>query len=637
MKLLDKIRSRGGAFSHDLLMIPVAWLGAYWLRFNLDMIPEPFMGRALEMLPVIVVIQGIIFWYFGLYRGVWRFASVPDLVRITKAVVFGVGLSAVAIFLATRMQGIPRTVIPLYGILLLGFLGGPRFIYRWFKDHKVYRRPGKKALIVGAGYAGEWLVRDLLRDTERTYEPIGFVDDDNLKKGMEIHGIQVIGGSDDIADIAVEQEVDVILIAIPSSSTKQMRRIVELCEATGVPFRTLPRIQDLVAGRVSIKELRDVKIDDLLGREAVSLDWEAISLGLVGKSVMVTGGGGSIGAELCRQIAQLGPTRLVIFERNEFNLYTIELELRREFPQLSLVGLLGDTTNAVDVEHAFRTYRPDVVFHAAAYKHVPLLQNQARAAVANNVFGTVTVATHADKSGCESFVMISTDKAVNPGNVMGVSKRVAEIFCQGLDSKSKTQFITVRFGNVLGSTGSVIPLFQKQIADGGPVTVTHPEITRYFMTIPEATQLILQASVIGKGGEIFVLDMGEPVKIAYLAEQLILLSGKKPVDDIEIVYTGLRPGEKLYEELFHDAEALTDTSHPKILLAQSRDVDMIALEQVLDQIKQACSKADEQEIRVLLRKLVPELVEDEASTEQKKRAEGAVIYPWKDEKSHKPH
>ena len=637
MKLLDKIRSRGGAFSHDLLMIPVAWLGAYWLRFNLDVIPEPFLVRALEMLPVIVVIQGIIFWYFGLYRGVWRFASIPDLVRISKAVVFGVGLCAVGIFFITRMQGIPRSAFPLYGFLLLGLLGGPRFLYRWFKDHKIYKVPARKALIVGAGHAGEWLVRDLFRDTERAYEPIGFVDDNTNKRGKEIHGVRVVGGVSDILDVTKRHNIDIILIALPSATSRQMRKIVEICEKTALPFRTLPRIQDLVSGRVSVNELRQVSIEDLLGREPVKLDWQTIKQGLTEKVVLVTGGGGSIGFELCRQIAMLRPKKLLVFEQSEFNLYSTELELQRVFPRLQLVPILGDVCDTVAVEEILRTYKPDVIFHAAAYKHVPLLENQIRSAVLNNIVGTRNIASLADKHGCETFVLVSTDKAVRPGNVMGVTKRVAEIYCQNLARQSKTRYITVRFGNVLASAGSVIPLFQEQIAHGGPVTVTHRDITRYFMTIPEATQLILQASVIGKGREIYVLDMGDPVKIDYLARQLILLSGKQPDEDIEIKYTGLRPGEKMYEELFHDTESLADTGHPKILLAQSRDVDMIALEQVLDQIKQACNKADEQEIRVLLRKLVPELVEDEAAAEQKKRTEGAVIYPWQDGKSRKPH
>ena len=621
-RLYSLLRTRAVIFGHDLVMIPLAWLGAYWLRFNFDGIPPEYWHQALATLPVLLVAQGSMFWYFGLYRGLWRFASVPDLFRIFKAVTIGVAIAAVLIFLFTRLQNVPRSVFVLDGFILVFLLGGPRFIYRLMKDRHLYRQAGKKVLIVGAGRAGEMLSRDLMRDAERAYQPIGFVDDDKNKHGKEIHGIRVIGGCDDIARLTADFEIDAILLALPSASSRQIRRIVGQCEATNVPFRILPRMQDLVTGQVGLKELREVKIDDLLGREAISLDWQSIIDGARGKTILVSGGGGSIGSELCRQIARLVPDKLVIFEQSEFNLYAIELELRKDFPDLHMVAILGDVTDTVAVESAMSTHRPELIFHAAAYKHVPMLENQARAAVLNNVIGTRLLATMADKYHCQSFVMISTDKAVNPSNIMGATKRVAEIFCQNLNARSDTHFITVRFGNVLGSAGSVIPLFQRQIAAGGPVTVTHRDITRYFMTIPEASQLILQASVIGKGGEIFVLDMGEPVKISYLAEQLILLSGKKPGEDIEITYTGLRPGEKLYEELFHAAEALAETRHPKIMLARSRQVDLAEMQGALAQIETACARNDDQLIRQMLHRLVPEHAEQ--------IARGAVILPWKD-------
>ena len=595
MKILKRLRNRAAAFCHDVLMIPVGWFGAYWLRFNLETVPAEFMRTALEIFPVVLVIQGMLFWYFGLYRGIWRFASMPDLVRIAKAVAFGATASAVVIFLLTRMQGIPRSVFPLYGLLLFAALGGPRFTYRWLKDHKLYRQEGKKALIVGAGKAGEMLVRDLLRDPQRQYEPAGFVDDNTMKRGQEIHGVRVLGGTDDIPDLV--SDIDIILIALPSARSSEMRRIVGICEKTAIPVRTLPKLDDFVTGKASVNALRDVKIDDLLGREAVTLEWSAIRQRVQGCCVLVTGGGGSIGSELCRQIAQLAPARLVIFEQNEFNLYFIDLELRRRFPQLPLVATLGDVGDPVLTEELIREQRPDIVFHAAAYKHVPMLEEQARAAVRNNILSTRTVAQLADKYACKSFVLISTDKAVNPCNVMGATKHVAETYCQCLNENSKTQFITVRFGNVLGSAGSVIPLFQKQIAEGGPVTVTDPNVTRYFMTIPEAAQLILQASSVGRGGEIFVLDMGEPVNIKYLAEQLILLSGKKPGEDIEIVYTGLRPGEKAFEELFHDAEELIETPHPKTLLARSRKLELRVIESEIDAMADACKINDEAELK----------------------------------------
>ena len=604
--MIGILRTRTAAFVHDATMIPVAWFAAYWLRFNLDGIPAEFWRQALSMLPVVMVVQGGLFWYFGLYRGVWRFASMPDLVRILKATLTGVAVAAAAIFILTRLQGVPRSVFVLDAILLVLLLGGPRFLCRWLKDRRLYGQEVKNVLIVGAGQAGEMLVRDLLRDSLHAYRPVAFVDDATAKLGKDVHGIRVAGACDVIPVLASELGVQLILIALPSANSRQMQRVVELCEATGLPFRVLPHMKDLVTGQVSLKELREVKIDDLLGRESVSLDWTAITRGVQGNIILVTGGGGSIGSELCRQVARLKPAHLVIFEQSEFNLYSIELELRRTFPGLRLTALLGDIYDPVAVEQMLRTHRPAVILHAAAYKHVPMLEHQLRAAVKNNVLGTRNLAALADRYGCTTFVMISTDKAVNPANIMGMTKRVAEIYCQNLSARSSTHFITVRFGNVLGSAGSVIPLFQKQIAAGGPVTVTHSEITRYFMTIPEAAQLILQAGTMGKGGEIFVLDMGEPVKISYLAEQLIRLSGKKPGEDIEIVYTGLRPGEKLYEELFHESEKLAGTTHPKILLANSRSMDFAQLEQVLDKLASACGTDDERQIYGLLTELVPE-------------------------------
>jgi FlaA1/EpsC-like NDP-sugar epimerase len=640
-EILWFFRSRVAVYTHDLSMVPIAWFGAYWLRFNLEPIPEGFINQALILLPVVWIIQGGMFWYFGLYRGIWRFASIPDLTRIIKAVAAGVVVAATVSFILTRLQSVPRSVFILDGILLVLLLGGPRFLYRWFKDRNLYHwihdssdsasSEIKRTLIVGAGKAAEMLVRDLLREQTGHYYPVAFVDDNNNKIGKEIHGIPVSGTCDEIPGIAKKLVIDMIIIALPSATSRQIRRIVETCETTKLPFRILPQLQDLVSGRASLKDLRDVKIEDLLGREPVSLDWRAITDATRGKTILVTGGGGSIGAELCRQIARLKPGKLIILERSEFNLYNIDLELRREMPDLSLVGLLGDTNDVVQVENILRNYSPTVIYHAAAYKHVPILENQARAAVTNNILGTRVVADLADKYGCESFVMVSTDKAVNPANVMGACKRVAEMYCQDLNARSKTRFITVRFGNVLGSSGSVIPLFQQQIAQGGPITVTHPDISRYFMTIPESCQLILQAGVIGRGGEIFVLDMGEPVKISYLAEQLIRLSGKIPGEDIEIVYTGLRPGEKLYEELFHDAEKLAETSHPKILLAHCRQMDKELLEKTFDAMQRACNQGDESVLRGMLIELVPEHTGLAVLTTEKDKS--AVIYPWKQTKS----
>lgn len=598
MKILDRFRNSIAAFAHDLLMIPLAWFGAYWVRFNLEPVPLEFFRSALEILPLVIVIQGVLFWHFGLYRGIWRFASMPDLLRITKAIALGTAATAVGIFLVTRMAGIPRSVLPIYALLLLGLVGSPRFVYRWVKDHKLYTKEGKKALIVGAGRAGEMLVRDLLRDPNREYEPVGFVDDDPRRRGQELHGVRVLGSTKEIPGLI--GGIDIMLIALPAARSREMRRIVGICEGTGVPFRTLPKLQDLVTGRATVRALRDVKIDDLLGREPITLDWAAIRQSVRGKCILVTGGGGSIGSELCRQIARLEPAKLVILEQSEFNLYAIDLELKRTVASLSLVPVLGDVSDEVLVAETMRLYSPSAVFHAAAYKHVPMLETQARAAVKNNVLGTRVIARAASNARCDLFVLISSDKAVNPGNVMGATKHVGEIYCQNLSRQSKTKFVTVRFGNVLGSAGSVIPLFRKQIAEGGPVTVTDPNMTRYFMTIPEAAQLILQASSVGQGGEIFVLDMSEPVNIKYLAEQLIILTGKKPGEDIEIVYTGLRPGEKMHEELFQNDEELMTTAHSKLLLARSRDMSLSLIERLIDEMADACTTNDDQAIKLLL-------------------------------------
>ena len=606
---MNVINRRLAIILHDLLMVALAWLLAYLIRynFNLNLEQWPVLGQSLAM---VVVIQGLVSWRFGLYRGVWRFASIPDLWNIIRAVFLGALAASLALFLFNRLQNIPRSTLLLYPLLATFLLGAPRALYRMWKDHGLsFQKAGarKHVLIIGAGRAGEMLARDMRRDDDHV--PVGFLDDQANLRGAKVHGLPVLGRIDDLPKIIAALTVDVVIIAIPSANAEQMRRVVESCEHAGVMFRTLPRLGSMFSAEPTMREVREVAIEDLLGREQISLDWRRISDALAGKTVLVTGAGGSIGSELCRQIARLGPSKLIAFERSEFNLYSIELELRRSSPELNLAAQLGDVTDQAAVDHVLNTHRPQVVFHAAAFKHVPLLQGQPREAVRNNVLGTRTMVLAAERSGCETFVMISTDKAVKPTNVMGATKRVAELLCQALSRRTAMRLITVRFGNVLGSAGSVVPLFQKQIAAGGPVTVTHPEITRYFMTIPEACQLIMQAGVMGKGGEIFVLDMGEPVKIAYLAEQMIRLSGKVPGQDIKIEFTGLRPGEKLYEELFYEQERLNPTGHNKILLAQSATADWERLTRLVDALGDAGERYDEDALRLLLRELVPEMIE----------------------------
>jgi FlaA1/EpsC-like NDP-sugar epimerase len=587
-------------------MIPVAWFAAYWLSFDLGVFPVDALPIVIRDLLLVIPIQASVFWVFGLYRGVWRFASLPDLVRIGKAVTVGLLLSVVVIYAVFRLDGVPRSVPVMYGILLGCLLSMPRLIYRWMKDYRYHFRSARRVLIVGAGQAGEMLARDLLRTRRQAYQPVVFVDDDRQKWGKEIHGVRVTGSCDLMPNVVDELAIDLVMLALPSAHPAEMRRIVELAENCGVPFRTVPHMDDLVTGHVSIEELRRVHIEDLLGREPVSLDWPRIRSGLTGKVILVTGAGGSIGSELCQQIADLEPAVLILFENCEFNLYSAELDLRERFPQLSLHAHLGDITDKVATERVLEKYRPQVVFHAAAYKHVPMLESQIREAARNNILGTQIVADAAANNGADVFVLISTDKAVNPANVMGATKRVAEIYCQNLNAYSTTSFITVRFGNVLGSAGSVVPLFHKQIKAGGPVTLTHPEMERYFMTVREACQLIMQAGVLGGGGEIFVLDMGKRVKIRYLAEQMILLSGKVPGRDIRIEYTGLRPGEKLYEELFHEREKLMATEHEQILQAQYREMGWELLLKKFEELRFASDEYNVERLSEILNWFVPE-------------------------------
>jgi len=601
-------RSRWAAFVHDFLSIPAAWFGAYWLRFNLDEIPTEILTQATHMLPWVMFFQAIGFWIFGLYRGVWRFASLPDLTRIVKAIAMGSLITLLAIFLSTRLQNIPRSVIPLYSMLLLLILGGSRFIYRWSKDKRYFGSYGERVLIVGAGVAGESLVRDLLRDATRNYLPVAFVDDKHQKQGRELHGIRVVGTCDDIPQVVKRCGIDTILIALPSANASEMRRIASICESTQKPVRTLPGMNDLVSGLVSVKNLREISLEDLLGRDPVTLDWQAISNSLKGKVVLVSGGGGSIGSELCRQVVKLEPSHLIIVDNSEYNLFCVQQELLKKFEhsQTQIHFLLVDLCDMFAVARILREHKVQTIFHAAAYKHVPLLEPQIRAAVKNNILGTYHLAQAAALEAVEKFVLVSTDKAVNPTNVMGATKRIAELVCQYFNERFSTSFITVRFGNVLGSRGSVVETFQQQLESGGPLTVTHPEVMRYFMTVQEASQLILQALTIGAGGELFVLDMGEPIKIRYMAEQMIRLAGKRKDEDIRIEYVGLRPGEKLFEELFHKREQLAPTSHNKILKAHPRVLDK-KFEKSLLALQVAVNECQEQEIFRIIKELVPEL------------------------------
>ncbi|MBS0431779.1 MAG: polysaccharide biosynthesis protein [Proteobacteria bacterium] len=604
-KLISKVHPRAAVVAHDLLMTAIAWSVADMLRYSLLPQPVPVDIFTPELL-IVLAVQGAIFYWTGLYKGLWRFASLPDLWNILRASVVGALAIGLALFLYNRLQGIPRSVLLIYPLLLCVLLGLPRLAYRYWKDSRVdlfHATHSKRVLVIGAGRAGEALVRDLRRDAG--YHPTGFIDDNPELRGARVHGIPVLGRLERLPELAREAGAEMLLIAMPSANAAQMRRVVDLCEQTGLPFRTVPRLDDVVAGRAQFNELKEVAIEDLLGREPVKLDWSAIRQGLTGRHVLVTGGGGSIGSELCRQIARLGASSLTLIELSEYNLYRIEQELRAQYPELLFRGLIGDCGDAATCAHAFAQAQPGAVFHAAAYKHVPLLQEQLRETFRNNVLATRTVADAAARHGVESFVLISTDKAVNPTSVMGACKRIAEIACQAVAAESNTRFITVRFGNVLDSAGSVVPLFREQIRNGGPVTVTHPEISRYFMTIPEACQLILQATAMGEGGETYALDMGEPVRIRDLAEQMIRLAGKQPGRDVAIVYTGLRPGEKLFEELFHPLENYTGTAHPKIFRAAQREFSVALVTAQLERGAQASAAFDEEMLRGCVASLLP--------------------------------
>ncbi|WP_376689997.1 polysaccharide biosynthesis protein [Wenzhouxiangella sp. EGI_FJ10409] len=594
--------------AHDLIMVAAAWLlarlASVWLLGSAAM---DWRQVAIEA-NLIIVLQGFLHWRAGLYRGVWRFASLPDLGNLVRAAILAAVSGAAVLLLLDAPLELMVLMVWLFPALLLFNLGVPRLTYRVFKDMRLEvhrRRQTHRTVILGAGRSGRLLLPELRR--RGGFDVVGFLDDDRGLRNTEIDDVPVLGDIASLPRIAREADLDMAAIAIPSATNAQMQRVVEICERAGVEFRTVPTLKELGASLTRFDDLKPVAIDDLLGREPVSLDWESIRAGLAGKRVLVTGGGGSIGAELCRQIARLDPAGLVVLDNSEFNLYRIDYGLKAEFRDLMVETVLGDVCDPATVETVIKRARPEVVFHAAAYKHLPMLQNQVREAFRNNVVGTRRVADAAVRYGVGTFVLISTDKAVNPCNVMGATKRIAELYVQHLNQVSDTRFITVRFGNVLNSTGSVVPLFNEQIRRGGPVTVTHPEITRYFMTIAEAGQLILQAGVLGRGGEVFVLDMGEPVRISFLAEQLIRLAGKEPGRDVEILYTGLRPGEKLFEELFHEDESYATTAHEKIFLSQGASQGLDGIDEKLRRAEAAVMRYDNAELRAILLDLVPEL------------------------------
>jgi FlaA1/EpsC-like NDP-sugar epimerase len=573
----------------DSLLITASLFISYSLRFNTLNLSE-HVRQILTILPILLTTRLGIFVSFGLYRGMWRFVGTRDLISLIKAVTLSSILTVSLFFLLFRLETYPRSIFVIEWFVSLVLVGGSRFAYRLYREGAFKLNndrsagPGKNVLIVGAGQAGEVILRELLGNERLSYNPIGLVDDNRGKHRKTIHGIKVLGHTRDIPRIVDKYNVEEIFFAIPSASSKAKRRIMLLCKRTTAGFKTLPSVGDLLDGSVKVSALHEFQIEDLLGRESVKLDTAAIGDYLRNKTVLITGGGGSIGSELCRQVAQFSPRRLVLFENSEFNLYQIEMNLIELFPELEIYPIIGNVLNQRKVEKTLKEFSPEVVFHAAAYKHVPLMELNIGEALGNNVLGTWIVAQLAHRYGVMKFVMISTDKAVRPTSVMGASKRIAELICQSFGKNGKTQFVTVRFGNVLNSVGSVIPLFKRQIAKGGPITVTHPDIYRYFMTIPEAVQLIMQAGAMGRGGEIFILDMGEPIKIADLARDMITLSGLEPDRDIKIVFTGLRPGEKLYEELLTDGEEIKSTLHDKIKVVGVENIEWVSLSENIERL-----------------------------------------------------
>lgn len=595
-------------FLFDLLAVLIAWFGGMWIRFNFEL-PGQYTQKLWMGLGVLLVIHAIACRWAGLYRGMWIFASLPDLKRVLRAVGAS-ALAVVALLALDRTPGpaIPRSMLVLYPLLLLIVMGGGRAAWRMWKEHRIYgdlRAAGKPVVVVGAGSGGAMLVRELERSAD--WRVVALLDDDPAKWGLELHGHPVVGAIDLLPQALKDYKAQHVILAMPSAAADSLKRAADLAVREGAHVFTVPGIEDLMSGKVAINAMRPVDIEDLLGREPVRIDSAHLKHMIGGKTVLITGAGGSIGSELCRQLARFAPARLVLVEASEFALYNIEQWFRVHKPETTILPLAGDVKDAARLEEIFATWKPQLVFHAAAYKHVPLMEvGNAWQAVRNNVLGTLLVAAHAQRHSAERFVLISTDKAVNPTNVMGATKRLAEMACEALHSsgKSNTQMEMVRFGNVLGSTGSVIPKFAEQIARGGPVTVTHPDINRYFMSIPEAAQLVLQAAAMGQGGEVFVLDMGEPVKIVDLARNMIRLSGYAE-DEIRIEFTGLRPGEKLYEELLADAEETRETPHPKLRIARSRPVAETFLDELGTWLSQPGPVSDD-EVREGLKRWVPE-------------------------------
>ncbi len=594
-------------FLADVVVTLICFFLAIWLRFGFSLKLFQYYNNTAFLFVVTTISYALSYFYFGLYRGMWRFASTKDLENIIKAVAVGTLINLAVIFLLTRLEGVPRTIFLIQPVLLVMSLGGMRFSYRMLRDHILSRHQvSTQVLIIGAGNGGIRLAKDMIQNPEMQARVIGFLDDDPSKQKRTINGISVLGKTDQIPEVCEKYEINQIILAMPSAKKKDYQRILTLALKTNIPVKTLPKLTDILLGKSKAMQLKDIDPEDLLGREAVKLDLLGLAQMINDKIVLVTGAGGSIGSELTRQIAHFKPKALILFELSEFLLHEIEIELKAKFPKLNLISIVGDVKNFNELKNVFTHYRPELILHAAAYKHVPLMERNPRQAVITNILGTQNVARLAREFACARMVMISTDKAVNPTNVMGATKRIAEMIVNSEQEKTnQTIFTTVRFGNVLGSNGSVIPLFKKQIETGGPITVTHPEITRYFMSIPEACQLVLQSAAMSLAGQIFVLDMASPIKIVDLSKQMISMAGYIPEVDIKIEFTGLREGEKLYEELLADEENTEKTAHQSIRIGQRRE-NPSEFNQFINELIGVDTEMSREQIHFLIKRLVPE-------------------------------
>lgn len=596
----------------DIIMLNISYIFALWLRFDGQIQGSQFLnyfGVYLEYWVEITLIKLVVFTYLRIYKNLYKYASMTEVMNITFAV--GVANALSITYLTFMHASLPRSVYIIVVMLDIIFIGGSRMGARVLLKVKSvpsrHETQGsvKRVLVIGGGDAGAMIIRELKNHSKLRSKPIAIIDDNPQKEGTHINGVPIVGQREDIISVVRKRKIDEIIIAIPSAKRSTIKEIVNECKQVKVKIRIVPGMYELIGGTVNIQSVRDIDIKDVLGRDEINLDTEAIMDYLNGKKVLVTGGGGSIGSELSRQIASFGPSELILLDIYENGVFALQNELLKLHPKMNLTVKIASVRDREQILDIVRTVKPDVIFHAAAHKHVPLMEANPQAAIKNNVLGTLNIVQAADAACVQRFVMISTDKAVNPTNIMGATKRLCEMIVQSMDKVSHTEFVAVRFGNVLGSNGSVVPIFKKQVSEGGPVTVTHKEITRYFMTIPEAGQLVLQAGSMAHGGEIFILDMGEPVKIVNLAEDVIRLSGYEPYEDIPIVFTGLRPGEKLYEELLMDEEGLTDTRHDKIHIGKPMEIDHESLVEKIREFESKLMQMNDESIKKTLQEFVP--------------------------------